>query len=144
MIVLDTNVVSEMMKAPDRQDANVIAWLEAQDGQDCYITAITVGEVLFGIKILPHGKRRARFLEEFEGLLEACFRDRVLDYTAAAAGRFADIAAARARSGLHVHGDDLKIAAIASAAGMAVATRNTRDFEGSDISLFNPWQGPSA
>jgi toxin FitB len=144
MIILDTNMVSELMKAEDKRDARFMGWLETVDGQDCYVTAIAVGEVLFGINILPNGMRKTRFLAEFEGLLSNAFRNRVLDYTAAAAVRFAQIAAARATSGHHIHADDLRIAAIASSAGMAGATRSTGDFYGSDVALINPWSGPSA
>ena len=143
MIVLDTNVISEIMKAPDQRSAAVYGWLATQDGEALYTTTISFGEIWFGFELLPEGKRKnemqARALEVFE----IGFRDRVLDYDKPAARLFARIAADRTKRGLHVSRMDMMIASIAAVRAMAVATRNQRDFADCGVTLINPWDHPA-
>ncbi len=143
MIVLDTNVISEIMKAPDQRSTAVYSWLAAQDGEALYTTTISFGEIWFGFELLPEGRRKnemqARALEVFE----IGFRDRVLDYDKPAARFFARIAADRTKRGLHVARMDTMIASVAAVRAMAVATRNISDFSECGVTVINPWDHPA-
>lgn len=139
MIVLDTNVISEIMKGPDRRSAAVYGWLATQDGEALYTTTVTFGEIWFGFDLLPDGKRKSEMQAKALEVFEIGFRDRMLDYDKPAARHYARIAAARARRGLHVPKIDVMIASIASVRAMAVATRNERDFADCGVTVINPW-----
>ena len=135
MIVVDTNVLSEFMRpAPS---GAVVRWLQDPGDAPLVTTAISVGEILFGLERLPAGRRRdhlrERFVEPGLGLF-------VLSYDDAAARAFGLIAARRERAGLAVHNSDVMIAAIAHLHGARLATRNTRDFESTGVELVNPWE----
>ncbi len=138
MIVLDTNVVSELMKAAPA--ANVSDWVAAQPASSLYTTAITQAEILHGILLLPDGKRRrgieaaarAMFAEEFEG--------RILGFGGDAAMLYARIAVDRQRAGRPISSFDAQIAAIARSVDALVATRNVADFAGCHIEVVNPWE----
>jgi predicted nucleic acid-binding protein len=137
MIILDTNVLSELLRpAPARQ---VERWLSAQDGAKVYFTTIGEAELRHGVAILPAGKRRTALVTAIEGLLEEDFRDRILPFDRAAARAYATIAAARRATGRPIGQFDCQIAAIARARDAAVATRNTDDYEGCGIELIDPW-----
>lgn len=137
MIILDTNVLSELLRpAPARQ---VERWLSAQDGAKVYFTTIGEAELRHGVAILPAGKRRTALATAIEGLLEEDFRDRILPFDRAAARAYAIIAAARRAAGRPIRQFDCQIAAIARARDAAVATRNTNDYEGCGIELIDPW-----
>ena len=137
MIVLDTNVVSELLRpAPATQ---VEAWLSAQDGAEVYFTAVGEAELRHGVAILPAGKRRTALAKAIEGILEEDFRDRILPFDRAAASAYAAIAAKRRAAGRPISQFDCQIAAIARAHEAAVATRNTGDYEGCGIEVIDPW-----
>jgi predicted nucleic acid-binding protein len=137
MIVLDTNVVSELLRpAPATQ---VEAWLSAQDGAEVYFTAVGEAELRHGVAILPAGKRRTALTKAIEGILEEDFRDRILPFDRAAASAYAAIAAKRRAAGRPISQFDCQIAAIARAHEAAVATRNTGDYEGCGIEVIDPW-----
>jgi predicted nucleic acid-binding protein len=137
MIILDTNVISELLRPfPAPQ---VEAWLSAQHGEAVYVTTIGEAELRHGVAILPAGRRRTALGVAIEGILAQDFRDRILPFDRAAAGAYAAIAAKRRRSGRPIAQFDCQIAAIALAHAAAVATRNTRDFEGCGIEVINPW-----
>jgi predicted nucleic acid-binding protein len=137
MIVLDTNVVSELLRpAPATQ---VEAWLSAQDGAKVYFTAVGEAELRHCVAIPPAGQRRTALTKAIEGILEEDFRDRILPYDRDAAGAYAVIAAARRAAGRPISQFDCQIAAIARAHGASVATRNTADYEGCGIALIDPW-----
>ena len=137
MIVLDTNVVSELLRpVPARQ---VEAWLSAQDGAMVYFTAVGEAELRHGVAILPAGRRRNTLSGAIEGILEEDFRDRVLPFDRAAARAYAAIAAERRAAGRPISQFDCQIAAIARAHEAAVATRNTGDYEGCGIDVIDPW-----
>ena len=136
MIVLDTNVCSEVVKpAPS---AAVLLWLRAQD-RAAFITAITAAEVLYGVESLPHGKRRAQLLDAAEKMLKGEYENRILSFDERAARLYAPIRAAREAAGRPISDLDAMIAAIARSHGAPVATRNIADFEGCGIRTINPW-----
>lgn len=137
MIVLDTNVVSELLRpAPATQ---VEAWLSALDGAEVYFTAVGEAELRHGVAILPAGRRRTALAKAIEGMLEEDFRDRILPFDRAAASAYAVIAAKRRAAGRPISQFDCQIAAIARAREAAVATRNTGDYEGCGIEVIDPW-----
>jgi predicted nucleic acid-binding protein len=138
VIVLDTNVVSELMK-PSPSPA-VLAWMSDQTLDDLFTTTITMAEVLFRIELLAKGKRRDQLLHEAEAMFAEDFAGRILSFDEQAARVFALIAAARRIHGRPIGASDAQIAAISRTHGAALATRNTHDFEGCGVRLINPWQ----
>lgn len=136
MIVLDTNVVSEAMRP--RPDPGVMAWLGRQAGSTLYISSITLAELLFGIGTLPAGKRQERLAEALAGLLKI-FEGRILNFDTEAAQSYAAVAVKAKKSGLGFPVADGFIAAIASAHGYAVATRDTTAFDAAGLEVINPW-----
>lgn len=138
MIVLDTNVVSELMR-PSPSSA-VLAWMSGQTPDDLFTTTITMAEVLFGIELLPKGKRRDQLLDEAEATFAEDFARRVLPFDEQATRMFALIAATRRIHGQPIGASNAQIAAIASTHRATLATRNTADFEGCGVRLVNPWQ----
>lgn len=138
MILLDTNVVSELMRpAPEPR---VVEWLDTHPADEVWISAVTAGEIRLGIALLPDGQRKARLAGLAESMLEEDFAERCLPYDLAAAAEYADIVAGRSRLGRPIAVEDAQIAAIARSSGLTLATRNTRDF--SDIhglDVVNPW-----
>jgi hypothetical protein len=140
MIVLDTNVVSELMKSP-RSEA-VVAWLSTQrQVDDLSVTTITVAEVLYGIELLPNGKRRDGLGRQAAAMFSQDFAGRILPFDDPAARIFAVLAAGRRKRGRPIEFFDAQIAAIARAHGATLATRDTSDFEGCGVQLINPWEG---
>lgn len=137
MIILDTNVLSELMKADPA--ASVVDWTASQPASRLFITAITQGEILYGIGLLPKSKRRDRIAHSAKAMFAEDFNDRILAFNSDAAAAYADIAVARRRKGRPISQFDAQIAAIARSSGAAVATRNVGDFEGCGIELVNPW-----
>jgi predicted nucleic acid-binding protein len=137
MIVVDTNVISEVMRG--RPSEQVVAWLNAQNAALLFVTTVTIGEVLYGLNMLPDGRRLDRLRGAFESYLLRGFGRRVLAYDEAAARAYADILAGRRRLGRPLDIAHAQIAAIARARGYAVATRNSRDFEGVGLDLINPF-----
>ncbi len=142
MIILDTNVLSELLRpSPARQ---VEAWLSTQDGAQVYFTTIGEAELRHGVAIMPAGKRRAELAKAIEGMLSDDFRDRILSFDRAAARAYAAIAAERRAAGRPISQFDCQICAIARANDAVIATRNTADFEGCGVVLFDPWGAPTA
>ena len=138
MIVLDTNVLSEVMKARERRSPTVLDWFARQRGDGLYTTAITVAEILAGVAMLPAGKRRVRLRTVVDRAL-ALFEGRCLAFDFAAAPFFAETVARRRKAGKSIDSFDMLIGAIARANGMAVATRNVADFEDCGVRLIDPW-----
>jgi predicted nucleic acid-binding protein len=137
VIVLDTNVLSEVIKPLPSE--MVLRWLDAQEPVAVFTTTITQAEVLYGIELLPAGKRRMRLSAAIERMFAEEFLDRILPFDEDAARAFAKVAAARAAVGLPISQSDAMIAAIARSRGAGVATRNTADFERCGLQIINPW-----
>ena len=137
MIVLDTNVVSELMKLTPA--AAVARWIAEQPATTLYTTSITQAEVLHGILLLPAGKRRAALEAAAEAMFDEDFGGRVLPFGGEAARAYAQIAAQRRRSGRPISHFDAQIAAVARSARAAVATRNLSDYEDCGVKVVNPW-----
>jgi len=138
MILLDTNVVSEVMKTQPAEA--VIAWLNGQDSERLYVSAITIGEITYGLRILPDGKRRSGLRERFERFVVLAFDQRVLTYDESAARVYGDLMGDRKDLGLPMSVPDGQIAAIARLNHLAVATRNVLDFEHCGIDVLNPFE----
>ncbi len=137
MIVLDTNVLSELMKTVP--DAAVFAWLERQRRAALFTTAVSLAEVYYRLEILPQGRRRASLTEAARAIFEENFAGRVLSFDAEAAMIYSTTSAAHRRAGRPIGRFDCQIAAIARSRGATLATRNTVVFELCGISLVNPW-----
>ncbi|MDE0206297.1 MAG: type II toxin-antitoxin system VapC family toxin [Candidatus Tectomicrobia bacterium] len=138
MIVLDTNVVSELMrKSPD---PSVETWAAGYALEDFFFSAVGEAELRFGVAVMPAGRRRVTLASDVEAMLRASFENRILPFDRAAARAYAEIAAVRRTLGRPLSHPDGQIAAIAHSRGMAVATRNIQDFEDTGITLINPWR----
>ncbi len=137
MIVLDTNVVSELMR-PVPNPA-VLAWVDAQSDRDLWLCSVVVSELLYGLARLPMGSRRAQLTQAFEAMLGEDFAGRVLAFDLPAAVVYADLVSAREQQGQPLAMADAQIAATCLAHGARLATRNVRDFEGLGLSWLNPW-----
>jgi predicted nucleic acid-binding protein len=137
MILLDTNVISELMR-PEPAQA-VLDWFGRHDAADLFISAVTEAELRTGVAILPEGQRRERLQLAIDAMIDQDFQGRVLPFDTIAARPYAEIAAQRRAAGRPIAEADCQIAAIARAADAPVATRNGKDFEGCGIGLINPW-----
>ena len=137
MIVIDTNVVSELMRLTP--EPAVMTWFSGQDSAQLYLTAVSEAELRAGAAILPAGQRRDRLAAEIDAVVREDFAGRVLPFDSAAARAYAAIAAARRSGGRPILEADCQVAAIARATDAAVATRNGADFEHCGIALIDPW-----
>jgi predicted nucleic acid-binding protein len=137
MIVLDTNVISEFMRA--EPNATVLVWIDSQPAMDLVICAITVAEILHGIARLPSGKRKQKLESHAMAMFEEDFVDRILPFDAHAAVEYAALVASCEAKGRAAGMADAQIAAICRAHGALIATRNTKDFKFPGIEVINPW-----
>lgn len=135
-VVLDTNVISELMRATP--DGHVKAWARAVSPTMVYTTSVTLAEVRFGIARLPAGRRRALLADAASEVFGA-FADRVLPFDAAAADQYGDVVVEREHAGAPITGFDAQVAAICRSHRTALATRNTDDFTRLGLELINPW-----
>jgi toxin FitB len=136
VIVLDTNVLSELLRPqPDRA---VVAWVARQQ-RALFTTAISEAELLFGVALIKDRQRQDALAQAVERLFEHHFSERVLSFDPAAAGAYARIASRRRQIGRPIQSFDAAIAAIVSAHGASLATRDLHDFEGCGIDLKDPW-----
>lgn len=141
MILLDTNVLSELMRP--MPDANVVRWLDTLPEWDVWISAVTAGEIRLGISLLPGGKRKTQLLNLAERMFQEDFTERCLPFDCHAAGEYALIVAQRMRQGHPIGVEDAQIAAIAKTAGLELATRNIKDFSDIEgLKVVNPWTVP--
>lgn len=137
MIVLDTNVLSELARVePDR---SVLAWLDALDAGRVTTTAVTAAELRYGVERLPDGRRKTLLRAAVEGLLRDDLRRRVEPFDAAASVRYALLVARRERQGRPISGADAQIAAICQARAATLATRNVTDFADTGVEVVDPW-----
>jgi toxin FitB len=139
MIIVDTNIVSEMMRAVP--EPIVLRWFSRQADEDLKVTAITLAEILYGIELLASGKRRDALRAGAEKMFGVVFAGHILTFDDKAARAFAVIASSRRKQGRPISDFDAQIAAIARAHGATLATRDTDDFEGCGLRLVNPWGG---
>ena len=138
MIVLDTNVISELArKVPD---PGVLSWLDSLEVSDVATTAVTAAELRYGVARLPDGHRKRELTVVIRGILTEDFHGRVLPFDERASVRYADIVTGRERIGRPIGVADAQIAAICRDLDAVLATRNASDFEESGIELINPWK----
>ena len=138
MIVLDTNVLSELMR-PEPHPV-VFGWVAAQPRATLFTTSITKAEILYGVAALPEGRRRQALAEAAEFLFAEEFTGRVLGFPPEAAQYYATIVTDRRRAGTPIESFDALIAAAARAAGARVATRDVGGFKDCGVDLIDPWQ----
>ena len=141
MIILDTNVVSELMRATPAPA--VLAWLQQTSGTGLYTTSVTVAEIRYGIARLPEGRRKHN-LHQAANEIFAAFPRQVLPFDLAAATAYADLVASREADGNPISGFDGQIAAICRSQVATLATHNTKDFVDCGIALVDPWQQATA
>ena len=136
MIVLDTNVVSELMRPEPAP--HVASWVRSRDRRELFTSSITLAEIRYGIARLPDGRRKQVLLDAADDVFRA-FSDQILPVDSMAAEHYATIASARERACRRISGFDVLIAAICRARGATLATRNLPDFDGTGIDLIDPW-----
>lgn len=137
MIVLDTNVISEVFRSTP--NGRVMAWLEALVG-DVAITAVTLAELLAGVARLPDGRRKDELAARIAEAIEPFRGSRsILAFDDDAASHYAEVLLARESAGLPISASDAQIAAICLAHEATCATRNTSDFLHTGVALINPW-----
>jgi hypothetical protein len=138
VIVLDTNVVSELI----RKDAaaEVVAWVDRHPGDQVFITAVTAAELLYGVTRLPDGRRKQALVAKVRDLVDEDFEDQVLPFSSDSAHHYAEIVASRERFGKPISMADAQIAAICRRHDLALGTRNTKDFADTGIRVLNPWE----
>lgn len=137
MIVVDTNVVSELMRP--NPNAAVVTWVHSHSPRELYTTAVTLAEIRYGIERLDAGRRKEEFTAAAEEIFEA-FGEFVLPFDRKAAINYAAIVNARNRAGLPIDGFDAQIAAICSTHAATLATRSVKDFLGTGIEITDPWR----
>ena len=137
MFVIDTNVASELMRpAPN---PTVAAWIAGQDAETMYLTAVSEAEPLYGVAIMPAGRRRNALEAAMREWLDLGFTQRILPFDSAAARAYAEIASGRRRAGRPIGEADCQIAAISRSRGAVLVTRNVRDFERTEVEIIDPW-----
>lgn len=137
MLVLDTNVISELFKP--RPEPKVMDWVAALPGHGLFTTAVTRGELLFGLHCMPEGRRKAQLLQGVARLFAGRLAGHVIPYDEEAADVHAAIAAARQAQGRPMSQADAMIAGIARSRGATLVTRNVRDFEDCGLAVVDPW-----
>jgi toxin FitB len=137
MIILDTNVVSEMIRPTPCE--RVIKWISSQPALLLYTTSITQAEMMYGMEILTKGKKKKVLEAALDGMFAEDFRDRVLGFDSSCTKHYAEIGAARKALGRPISQFDAQIAAIARSRKAILATRNSADFADCGIKVTNPW-----
>ena len=138
MIIVDTNVVSELMKRSP--SGRVTEWIRGRTGSELYTTSITLAEILDSIARPPDGRRK-ELLRTTASEVFAAFKDQVLPFDSGAARHYADVVGGRDQLGLPIEGFDAQIASICRAHDAALATRNV-NFRHTEVTLIDPWQHP--
>lgn len=140
MILLDTNVISELMKT--RPAESVLVWLNGQPSEKLYLSAIAIGEIVYGLRIPPDGKRSYGLRERFERFVALAFDQRVLSYDEPSARIFGELMGDRKELGLPMSAPDGQIAVIARRDHLAIATPNVLHFEHYGSEVINPFEFP--
>lgn len=138
MIILDTNVISELMHP--EPDVRVVSWLAQQKARILATTALSIAEINHGLCRLPNGKRRKGLEERFQQFSAAAFGARVFSFDEASAYHYGELAAKREKAGFQPDYLDLMIAAICLSLEATLATRNVKDFTGCGLEVINPWK----
>lgn len=138
MLILDTNIISELMRP--KPDIEVLDWATQRRSDEITTTSITLAELYFGLAILPQGARKRELMKRL-GLLEAEIFPESLTFNAAAAMEYAALRADLRGEGLAISQSDAMIAAIARAHNASLVTRNVRDFERCGLDILNPFRG---
>ena len=136
MILVDTNVWSELTRV--EPEPCVRTW-EKANAPALWLSTVVLGELLSGPHLLPDGERKRAFLDGYEDLI-VIYADRIAPFDLGAARRYGSVLAFQERHGRDPGTADTQIAATALATGMALATRNTKHFEGLGLALVNPWE----
>lgn len=137
MIILDTNVISEMMKP--YPSLNVISWIDQQEPSKLYITTITIAEITYGLNVLPESNKRVLLSEAFSKTILAAFEHRIFQFDESAAHLYGKIMAGRKIMGRPLSVPDGQISAIAKSQGFSVATRNLKDFTDCGVNTIDPF-----
>ncbi|NBC66634.1 MAG: PIN domain-containing protein [Bacteroidetes bacterium] len=137
MNLLDTNVLSELMRA--KPDNHVAAWISSRPVSSLFISTITQAEILYGIALLHDGTRKKGLYQAAINMFNEDFHERILPFDSLAAKEYAQIASKRRNSGQPISQFDAQIAAIARSRGAGVVTRNDSDFMNCGIEVINPW-----
>jgi hypothetical protein len=138
MIVLDTNVISALMR--ETPDTTVIRWLDRQQRASIWTTSVNVFETRFGLQIMPVGKRQSAMMALYARMLSDTIQGRIALFDSAAAQQAAELAAQRKAKGRPIEIRDTMIAGIVLASHAALATRNVKHFEEIASSVVNPWE----
>lgn len=138
MIVVDTNVISEFMRA--KPDPVVIQWFNKQNSRDLYVTVITLAEIGYGLRLMPTGHKTKILHSRFNGFVARAFEERILEFDMKATDAYIELMASRKKMGLPMSIPDGQIAAIANAHRFSVSTRNVKDFKHCGIELINPFE----
>ena len=138
MIILDTNVLSELMRP--KPSPRVLAWVAKQPASELFTTAITEAEIFYGIELVTNSKRREGLLAAAEAMFTEDFAGRIFSFDNDAARVFSRIAAQRRTLGRPISHTDAQIGAIAKAQGAKLATRNVADFGDCDLDVLDPWK----
>ncbi len=137
MLVIDTNVASELMRPVPTP--TVAAWIAERDATEMYLTAVSEAELRFGVAILPAGRRRNALEAAMCRWLDLGFAERILPFESAATRAYAEIAASRRQAGRPIGEADCQIAAISRSSGAVLVTRNVQDFQGTGVEVVDPW-----
>jgi predicted nucleic acid-binding protein len=137
VIVVDTNVISELMR-PD-PDLTVIAWVSGQPLGSLATTAINVAEIRVGLARLSDGARKVALSAAAEGVFSG-LKELIWSFDAHSAQEYATVVAHRESIGRPISGFDAQIAAVCISRGAAIATRNVDDFSDLGLEVIDPWQ----
>lgn len=138
MILIDTNVISELWKPGP--DSNVLAWIDAQTIETLHLSAITVAELRYGLAMMPEGKRRTIYEERLEREVLPAFAGRVLAFDFETSKTYAELMARARAEGKAIAKADGYIAATAATHGLIVATRDSSPFEAGGLQVIDPWK----
>jgi toxin FitB len=135
--LLDTNVLSELLR--DQPNTAVLNWIDQQQTQSLFVSAVTQAEMLLGARLLPAGKRRQALESHLDAMFGGDFAGRVLPFDSACARHFAEVVASRKKAGRPVSQLDAQIAAVARAHRLRLITQNVKYFEACGVLVSNPW-----
>lgn len=144
MIVLDTSVLSELMKQAHERNPGVAAWVDAMPRKTVFTTSVAIAEILVGVGLLDDGKRQSTLRAAFTRIAATIFPGRILPFDESAARLYAELLIDRRRRGRSVRPLDLQVLAIAKSHSMTVVTRNVSDFAGAGVEIIDPWTASSS